>query len=116
MLELSSNMVTNKQTEQNHDPLVWWRGNSSTKKLPFLRTAAQAILCIPASSAPVERLFSTAGDVYDYRRTNLSDENMEALVMFHENFVRKNNIASLSALDNEGDSKDIGRPLKFELL
>lgn len=40
-------------------PLVWWRNNK--KFFPGLAAVARDVLCIPATSAPVERFFSTAG-------------------------------------------------------
>ena len=42
-----------------------------------LSLAAQEILVVPASSAPVERVFSTAGDATTGKRNRLKDFNLE---------------------------------------
>jgi hypothetical protein len=42
-----------------NDPLSWWQLN--TRKYKLLSTLASRILCIPATSAPLERVFSVAG-------------------------------------------------------
>ena len=58
-------------TEDDSDPLLLWDQNQST--LPQLTILALQYLCIPASSAPVERLFSIAGKVFRPERTMQND-------------------------------------------
>ena len=41
------------------DPLVWWKKNAAV--LPYTSYVARSILCVQASSAASERLFSAAG-------------------------------------------------------
>ena len=41
------------------NPTNFWKDNC--KRYPYLSTIAKDVLLVPASSAPVERLFSVAG-------------------------------------------------------
>ena len=45
--------------EVHTNPLNWWKQKEST--YPILSSIARRILCVPATSAPCERLFSYAG-------------------------------------------------------
>ncbi|KAK6483662.1 zinc finger BED domain-containing protein 4-like [Huso huso] len=67
----------------NQDPLAFWKGNQY--RFPRLSQLAQHYLCIPASSAPVQRLFSTAGKGFHPERTRLSDSNFETLMFIKAN-------------------------------
>ena len=69
---------------QNDYPLVFWKENTS--RFPILSRVAQSLLAIPASSAPVERLFSIAGKLFGPDRCRLSDGHFQKLV-----FIRSNN-------------------------
>ena len=51
--ELSINATQN--------PLTWWRQNN--ERYPSLAILAKKYLCIPATSVPLESVFSTAGDI-----------------------------------------------------
>ena len=66
------------------DLLVWWRVNAV--RFPYLARVARRFLAIPATSAPAERVWSTAGNLVDDTRARLLDDNVEALVMCHQNF------------------------------
>lgn len=66
------------------DPLAFWREHAH--KFPSLASIAPGYLSIPASSAPVERLFSIAGKVFRPERCELADSTFETLM-----FVRCNN-------------------------
>ena len=59
---------------ENHSPIVWWKENSSRFKT--LAKLARKYLCIPATSVPSERLFSTAGCVVTARRACLDPDNI----------------------------------------
>lgn len=65
------------------DPITFWLENET--KYPLLSSLAIDVLCIPASSAPVERTFSTAGESTSGRRNRLSDKNLEREVLIRKN-------------------------------
>lgn len=60
------------------NPLHFWQTNEH--RFPQLAKLAQYYLAIPASSAPVERIFSTAGKIFKPERACLADSNFEALM------------------------------------
>lgn len=65
------------------DPLVWWRDNQW--HYPLLSNLARRRLCIPATSVPSERVFSTAGDIITAQRAALSPDNLDMLIFLKKN-------------------------------
>ncbi|CAL4234715.1 unnamed protein product, partial [Meganyctiphanes norvegica] len=66
------------------DPMQWW--NSRTTIYPNLSLTAKQYLCIPATSVPSERVFSTAGNIVNKKRTSLSPENVDMLLFLNKNY------------------------------
>lgn len=60
------------------NPLAWWEKNQTT--FPFLRELAQRVLCVPASSAASERLFSKAGLISTKLRNRLKGRRVAQVV------------------------------------
>ena len=58
-------------------------------QLPALYKLAMQVLFVPASSAPVERIFSTGGLIMRPHRPRLSSVNLEMLVALkcNHNFI-----------------------------
>ena len=81
-IELDKYLSANITINENEDPLQFWTSNTTYRSLSL---AAQAILVVPASSAPVERVFSRAGEATTGKRNRLTDANLE-----HEVFLRQN--------------------------
>ena len=67
----------------NADPFAFWLDQASV--YPLLSPVAIDVLAIPASSAPVERVFSTAGESTTGKRNRLSDHNLEREVLLRKN-------------------------------
>jgi hypothetical protein len=69
----------NEKESNNEDPLPWWnKHKSDLKKMAIL---TRRIFSIPATSAAVERQFSTAGMIFNERRTRLSGQNLENTIL-----------------------------------
>lgn len=64
------------KSEEN-DPLIFWQKNSN---FSFLHDGVKSLLCIPASSAPSERVFSSAGLVISKAKSRTGDEQAEKLI------------------------------------
>ncbi|XP_063324202.1 E3 SUMO-protein ligase ZBED1-like [Pelmatolapia mariae] len=65
------------------DPLKWWSENEG--RFPTLSKLAKSFLCIPATSTPSERIFSTAGNICSQKRASLSAEHVEKLTFLAMN-------------------------------
>lgn len=65
------------------DLLQWWKRQADT--FPKLSLLAQGILAVPATSAPSERVFSTAGLVLQAKRSSLAPENVNKIIFVHDN-------------------------------
>ena len=72
-------------TDRHSDPLQYWKGQKCN--YPNLAQLACRFLCVPASSAPVERLFTIGGKVFRPESCRLSDAVFELLM-----FIRSNGI------------------------
>lgn len=54
------------------DPLLWWKANEF--RFPILAKLARRTLCVPATSAPSERVFSAAGLTIANNRARLNGD------------------------------------------
>ena len=63
------------------DPLMWWKSHSA--KYSLISRVAKALLCITATSAPSERLFSSAGLTIAANRARMHGDNAAALIFLH---------------------------------
>lgn len=65
-------------------PLEWWKMNN--KRFPNLAKLARKFLCIPASSASSERVFSAAGQVIAKKRARLDPTLVADMVLLHNSW------------------------------
>ena len=63
--------------------LEWWR--EKAEEYPTLSEVAKQLLCIPATSVPSERIFSTSGNIVTKKRASLKPEIMDILVFLNKN-------------------------------
>ena len=68
----------------SENPLTWWSHHSD--RYPSLSTMAKKYLCIPATSVPAERVFSTAGDAVTAQRSQLKSEHVDRLIFLKKNW------------------------------
>ena len=73
----------NMKVSKGVDMMDCWRDNRSV--LPKMFWLARRILCIPASSAASERVFSAAGRLLEKRRTNLAPDSVNSLLFLNSN-------------------------------
>ena len=66
------------------DPLTWWKDR--VENFPTLCQIARKVLCIPATSAPSERVFSVAGLTISKMRSRPDSENASCLIFFRDNW------------------------------
>ena len=68
--------------ELEDDPFDFW---NITKDYPIIAPIACDILCVPSSTAPIERVFSTSGESKSGKRNRLTDYNLEREVLLRKN-------------------------------
>jgi hypothetical protein len=68
-----------------NNPLHWWRDHQY--KYLVLSSYARELLCIPATSVPSERVFSTAGDIVSSQRAAISAENVDIQLFLKKNMT-----------------------------
>lgn len=64
------------------NPLGWW--NHRCGVYPNVARLAKMYLCIPATSAPSERIFSVASLIISKLRASITPSNAEILLFLHE--------------------------------
>jgi len=75
-------LALTKDDGSYNNPLEWWKYNA--KRFPLLSELASRYLCIPATSAPSERVFSSAGLTIAQDRSRLDPALANELVFLHE--------------------------------
>ncbi|MGH0147837.1 UNVERIFIED_CONTAM: hypothetical protein FKN15_073738 [Acipenser sinensis] len=71
--------LTQATVTDDSEPLTFWKDNRH--RYSTLDKLACKYLAIPASSAPVDRLFSIAGKIFRPERCNLTDSKFDQLMM-----------------------------------
>ncbi|XP_061636646.1 E3 SUMO-protein ligase ZBED1-like isoform X1 [Phyllopteryx taeniolatus] len=69
--------------DTEEDPLTWWKIHQVN--FPHLAKLARKYLCIPATSSPSEKLFSTSGHIVTCQRSSLKPAMVDRLVFLAKN-------------------------------
>ena len=64
-------------------PLLWWRNHETY--FPTIAKLARKYLCIPASTAPSERVFSTAKSILQKKRWRILPERLGKCIFLRQN-------------------------------
>lgn len=65
------------------DVMTWWESQQNT--YPNISKLARALLAIPATSVPSERIFSLAGLAINAKRSGLLPSSVDKMIFVHEN-------------------------------
>jgi hypothetical protein len=68
----------NAGTKEYRNPLIWWKHNKAD--FPIMSELARILLCIQATSAPSERIFSLASRVISKLRSSLNPDNASQII------------------------------------
>ncbi|KAK6485750.1 zinc finger BED domain-containing protein 1-like [Huso huso] len=80
--ELNSYLLA-PSIDSEADQLAWWKVHQIS--FPLLSKLARKYLCIPATSSPSERVFSTSGNVVTCHRSCLKPAMVNMLVFLAKN-------------------------------
>jgi len=88
-----------------NNPLDWWKANAA--KYPTLAVMAKKYLCVPATSAPVERLFSRAGLTITEKRNRLQDDVAADLIFLRANWDKFEDLTVDNSEPSHGEILEI---------
>ena len=69
------------------NPIKFWSESTISRDIPSLARLARNILSVPASSAPVERVFSHGGIIFRPHRRRLTDDHLSQLIFLKCNRI-----------------------------
>ncbi|KAG8004694.1 Zinc finger BED domain-containing protein 1 [Nibea albiflora] len=83
VVEELSNYKSQRVLGLNEDPLLWW--TSHAPLFPTLPKVLQKYWCVPATSVPCHRLFSSSGTVLCGKRNRIAPALVDQQVFLYEN-------------------------------
>lgn len=83
VVEELSNYKSQRVLGLNEDPLLWWSSHAAL--FPTLPKVLQKYWCVPATSVPCHRLFSSSGTVLCGKRNRITPALVDQQVFLYEN-------------------------------
>ncbi|XP_071758214.1 E3 SUMO-protein ligase ZBED1-like [Centroberyx gerrardi] len=83
VVEELSNYKSQRILGLNEDPLLWWSSHAAL--FPTLPKVLQKYWCVPATSAPCHRLFSSSGTILCGKRNRIAPALVDQQVFLYEN-------------------------------
>ncbi|XP_071320733.1 E3 SUMO-protein ligase ZBED1-like [Trachinotus anak] len=83
VVEELSNYKSQRVLGLNEDPLLWWSSHAAL--FPTLPKVLQKYWCVPATSVPCHRLFSSSGTVLCGKRNRIAPALVDQQVFLYEN-------------------------------
>lgn len=77
--------IQDSATGKFTDPLSWWKTKDEGGDFPIIARLAELFLSIPATSAPSERIWSRTALIKTNKRSQLSEEIVNAIMYVKEN-------------------------------
>ena len=81
--------LVHTEDEIKQGSVLFWKRNSSMFPGLCLIAKKYQYLSIPATSAPIERVFSTAGNILKGERSRITPKNFETLLFLNKFFIIK---------------------------
>lgn len=79
-----STATVNDLQRHNGNLLEYWKDRRYS--FPWLASLARAVLFVPATSTPSERVFSVAGQIITAKRSRLNPLRVNRIIFIHENY------------------------------
>lgn len=73
--------------ESDLDAMQYWRSKAKSKEFPILSEVAWDVFSVPATSAPIERVFSHAGIASSGRRSRINADLLNAELQMRLNYL-----------------------------
>ncbi len=107
-IKLDTYFKTSALPHAKLDVLARWKVQEPV--LPLLAEIARKYHCIPASSAPYERLFSASGNVCTKLRSSLDPTNREMIIYLHENMEKVRMTYDSTLIPTQAANQAVGQP------